>query len=208
MLVKTEAGGTFDAAGNGTKGISIAGLVTGATALVGSGLLNVLTGGNKPCHHGENGYDRYVTQKESDYLRQIDALESCLSQQKAERYTDYAVINQAQKDSAAQKSFYEAFIQVGNGLTKLDQQFNCLNEKLALKDKMVEMQFDAMKKEFGGAIALEAERRCCGDQSLYGYVNATFVPGKLIMPADSICPESMPRYNSWTAPTATATTTG
>lgn len=42
MEVKTENGGTFDAAGKGTTGLSIAGLVTGATALVGGGLLNML----------------------------------------------------------------------------------------------------------------------------------------------------------------------
>lgn len=207
MLVKTESGGTFDAAGNGTKGISIAGLVTGATALVGGGLLNYLGFGNRVGGNHNEGCDRYVTQKENEYQGRIDLLMSEISNLKSEKYTDNAVIAQAEKEAQNQKTFYDAFIQMGNGITKLDQQFNCLNEKLALKEQMTQMQFDAMKKEFCGAIALEAERRTCGDQSLYGYVNATFVPGKLIMPADSICPEGMPRYNSWTAPT-TATVTG
>ena len=40
--------------------------------------------------------------------------------------------------------------------------------------------------------------------NLYTYLNGHFVPGKLVMPADAICPEQMPRYNSWTAPTGTA----
>lgn len=31
---------------------------------------------------------------------------------------------------------------------------------------------------------------------------------KTVIPIDSICPEPMRRYNSWTAPTETATTTG
>lgn len=31
---------------------------------------------------------------------------------------------------------------------------------------------------------------------------------KLVIPGASICPEMMPRYNSWTAPTAPTTTTG
>ena len=35
------------------------------------------------------------------------------------------------------------------------------------------------------------------------YCNSTFVPGKLVMPLENICPEAMQRYNSWTAPTAT-----
>lgn len=41
-------------------------------------------------------------------------------------------------------------------------------------------------------------------RNLYTYLNGHFVPGKLVMPADAICPEQMPRYNSWTAPTGTA----
>ena len=36
------------------------------------------------------------------------------------------------------------------------------------------------------------------------YVNATFVPGKLVMPLDNICPDAMRRYNTWTAPTTPA----
>lgn len=36
------------------------------------------------------------------------------------------------------------------------------------------------------------------------YVNATFVPGVLKMPLQSICPEAMRRYNTWVAPTAQA----
>lgn len=31
-----------------------------------------------------------------------------------------------------------------------------------------------------------------------------FVPGKMVMPLSSICPEPMQRYNSWEAPTAPA----
>ena len=43
-------------------------------------------------------------------------------------------------------------------------------------------------------------------QEVLCYVNATFVPGKLVMPLSSICPEAMQRYNSWTAPTTPAPT--
>ena len=37
------------------------------------------------------------------------------------------------------------------------------------------------------------------------YVNGTFVAGKLVMPKDNICPNVMPEFNSWTAPTTTTT---
>ena len=41
-------------------------------------------------------------------------------------------------------------------------------------------------------------------QEVICYCNSTFVPGKLVMPLENICPEAMQRYNSWTAPTAQA----
>lgn len=40
-------------------------------------------------------------------------------------------------------------------------------------------------------------------RNLKTYIQGTYVPGKLVMPADAICPEQMPRYNSWVAPTST-----
>ena len=65
-------------------------------------------------------------------------------------------------------------------------------------------EIDKVKTNLEGAIALEAERRASGDQNLYCYVNATFVPGKLVMPLGSLCPSAMPRYNTWATPTEQA----
>lgn len=209
MLVKADDGSTFDAAGKGTTGISIAGLVTGATALLGnSGLLNNLLGGAPNCGcRSAVGHDHYVTQKEMSYAQAYNSLEAKLEKVMAERYTDAAVIAQSEKDSANQKEFYKAFIDTGVGITKLDEQFKCLNEKLELKDKILDMKISNVEDKLAAAIKLESERRVAGDQNLYCYVNATFVPGKLVMPKDSICPAVMPEYNSWTAPTTTTATT-
>ena len=79
-------------------------------------------------------------------------------------------------------------------------------DKLDLREEIMSLKISSLEEKLTGAIALEAERRTAGDQNLYGYVNATFVPGKLIMPATSICPSCMPEYNSWTAPTTSTTT--
>lgn len=220
MIVKTENGSTFDAAGNGTKGIAIAGLASGATALLReSGLLGNLLGGNCGCNNSWNavnnrcggcggvGHDHYVTQKEMGYAQALGALESKYEKLLGERYTDATVIAQAEKEAANQKEFYKAFIDTGIGLTRLDEQFRALNEKLELKDRMLDMKIHCVKNELEGAIALESERRQAGDQNLFCYVNATFVPGKLVMPKDSICPAVMPEFNSWTAPTTTAAAT-
>lgn len=215
MTIKSEDGTRFDAAGKGTTGIAISGLVTGATALLSnSGLLGNILGNGCGCNNmtvpqtrGAVGHDHYVTQKEMGYAQALNALDAKYQNLVSERYTDSAVIAQSEKDAANQKEFYKAFIDTGIGITKLDEQFKCLNEKLELKDQILDLRICKVKDELAAAIALESERRTAGDQNLFCYVNATFVPGKLVMPKDNICPAVMPEYNSWTAPT-TPTTTG
>ena len=80
---------------------------------------------------------------------------------------------------------------------------NCLAKSTEQRFSAVYKEIDCAKRECGAAIQLESERRVCGDNNLMQYVNATFVPGRLVMPKDSICPEVMPRWNSYAAPTNT-----
>ena len=68
----------------------------------------------------------------------------------------------------------------------------------------VTQKIEALRTETGAAIALEGERRLNGDNSIMCHVKACYVPGQLVMPLSSLCPEAMPRYNSYTAPTNTA----
>lgn len=93
----------------------------------------------------------------------------------------------------------------------LDKYIEPISKEIAdmrVREAVTNARVDCLGKEFKAAIELESERRSAGDQNLYCYVNATFVPGKLVMPKDSICPPVMPQYNSWTAPTTTTPTTG
>lgn len=82
-------------------------------------------------------------------------------------------------------------------------QINNVNERIenAQKECMGEIKclatntrerLEALRAETREAIALESERRACGDDKLYCYVNGTFVPGKLVMPLASICPPAQP----------------
>lgn len=64
---------------------------------------------------------------------------------------------------------------------------------MAKDQEINELKLANVKSELSGAIALESERRTAGDNNLYCYVNSTFVPGKLVMPLASICPEAMPK---------------
>lgn len=84
---------------------------------------------------------------------------------------------------------------------------NCLAKTTDQRFDAVYKAIDCARRECGDAIALEAERRHAADQSIRCYVDATFVPGRLVMPKDSICPEVMPRYNTYTAPTDPAPAT-
>lgn len=77
---------------------------------------------------------------------------------------------------------------------------------MAKDQEINDLKLKAVEERLSGAIAVESERRVAGDNNLYCYVNATFVPGKLVMPIGSVCPQPMPEFNSWTAPTAAAPT--
>ena len=41
---------------------------------------------------------------------------------------------------------------------------------------LVKQDVESVRKEALGAVKMEAERRCCGDNSIVTYVNATFYP--------------------------------
>lgn len=203
MEVKTENGGTFDAAGNGTKGISIAGLVTGTTALIGSGLLGMFgVGKNGPCNQ------RMVSEVEFNQEKQTSALMAELQKEKSERYTDQAIIDYNKDKYEFNRSIADAIVQDRERLSSLEQHNECMNQILDLKEQLLNQKIEGLQNSICSSVALEAERRMNGDQNLYNYANATFVPGKLVMPLSSICPSAMPQYNSWTAPTTPTTGTG
>lgn len=81
-------------------------------------------------------------------------------------------------------------------------------ECLSAMDK----RFDENRARIGNlervvAEAAVREEALKGDiRVLKTFIEGHYVPGKLVMPADAICPEAMPRYNSWTAPAAGTST--
>lgn len=193
-----------------SKGVGTAALTTGIIGSVGALASGVLGGG---CG---NGILNWGGNNCCD--KQISALESALAQERAERFTEQQTIQgqremytlfRAEDDRIREvvKDTTGALIETGNALAKLNEQVACIKKEMEMQQMMNEKDLHCVKKELEGAIALEAERRMAGDQNLYCYVNATFVPGKLVMPTESICPEVMPRYNSWTAPTTPAAST-
>ena len=158
-----------------SNGVGVGGLTTGiiGTAL---GVLNGGLGnvlGGRPQNHTECDDTRYIA-----------TLQSELSREKAERYAD----------SIGIATFKEAQIMANKNLDRIE----ALGVALAQLDKDVAVDKQATRDNF----AFLNNKIDTTKQEVICYCNSTFVPGKLVMPLENICPEAMQRYNSWTAPTA------
>ena len=136
--------------------------------------------------------------------RRIAELEAKLALETANNYSDKSdveVFKQAIAMSNAVDEKQNAnFRTIAEAVAKLDKEAAVNQARIDCLANSIQKDIDAVRAEARNAIALESERRINGDQGLYGYVNATFVPGKLVMPKENICPEFMDRYNTWVAP--------
>lgn len=124
---------------------------------------------------------------------QVSALQSELAQVKAERYADNIGI----------ATFKEAKVMSDKNDEKIQANYIELAKAVAALDKQVAVDKQATVDNFAFLNHKIDEKY----REIRCYVDGTFVPGKLVMPLSSICPEAMQRYNSWVAPT-TETTTG
>lgn len=195
MLIKTAEGEKSVASqglGGTALGLAIPGTIALANQVLGGGLLGGLFGGAQgpACTTSDT--------------RTISLLESELAKEKAERYADSIGIaafkeakimfEKAQDTSSANfKELVQGFIAQNEVNAK---EFARLDKEVALNKQASEYNFAILNNKID----------CCGHE-LRCYVDGKFVPGQLVMPKSSICPEVMAQYNSWTAPT-TGTTTG
>ena len=181
MQIKTQDGEKSVASagvGGAGLGLGIAGTALGLlNGGAGNGLLSGLFGGNA-------GYNQDS--------RVISALESELAKEKAERYAD----------SIGIATYKEAISLSNKNDDKINANYKELAAAVAALDKRVAVERQATVDNF----AFLNNRIDTTKNEVMCYCNATFVPGKLVMPLDSICPEAMQRYNSWTAPTTSTTT--
>lgn len=110
--------------------------------------------------------------------RTISMLQSELAKEKSERYAD--------------KVGLEVYTASNNNYKELAGFIAELDKKIAVDKQATVDNFAFLNNRID---TTKNEIMC--------YCNSTFVPGKLVMPLENICPEAMQRYNSWTAPTAT-----
>lgn len=194
-----------------SKGVGAAGLTLGiiGTALGalgtgnGNGLFGGLTGNRSAVGAAAVEAGTMASLYGAQQIEKVSCLEAELSELKAERYTDNishrdnreileAMHALSQNTTAAFKEVNAAIIGLEKREAADEKEMECLRKELDFRFNAAETdsrhRAELLRCELAGAIALESERRMCGDRNIVEYVNATFVPGKLIMPASSICP--------------------
>lgn len=123
--------------------------------------------------------------------RIISALEAQIAKLESQRYTDNVGIE-----------VYKEAIALSN---KNDDKINANYKELAQAFAALDKQVAVNQQATADNLAFVNNRIDSTKKEILCYCNATFVPGKLVMPLSSICPEAMQRYNSWTAPTSETT---
>ncbi len=168
------------------------------TGIIGTGL-GVLNGNNGNGLLSGLFGDRntkYITQETFDWAEKYNQSQTENAFLRSENFTRQAA-TKAFEDSVTYasglndkansnfKELYGIVIQQGQEILQLKGDIKTM---AVANDK----EHIILTQEFRGGLALEAERRECGDKNLYSYVNGTFVPGKLVMPLSSICPPAQP----------------
>jgi hypothetical protein len=169
-------------------GLGIAGTALGVlSGGLGNMLGGILTPGQYNTAMAQRGCcseDHLVNRYEAGQAGRIAELETQVKLLEANTYTDqkslalYQYIDGQFKDIRAELCAQAVHNQ------RTEDSF-----ALASRDLM------AVKAELQGQIALEAERRCCGDNSIVNYVNATFYPVNVADVTVGTTTTAQTRYN-------------
>ena len=151
-----------------SKGVAGAGLGLGiagtALGLLGNGALGGLLGGWGNCNTG-CGENTPVSRYELGQESKISQLQSQLALRDANTYGDQKMLE-----------VYKYF----DGQLKDVRDTLCAqavtNQKTADSFALAAADLAAVKNDLCNRIQLEAERRCCADNSIVTYANATFYP--------------------------------
>lgn len=157
-------------AGRGTTALGIIGTVLGGTALVnngnGGGLLGNILGTN--CNNGPMVVDSNnmpVNRYDMGLIRDNMAKDSEIALLKANTFTD-------QKFADLNDRYNARFTNIEAELAKQAVH----NQKTEDSFVLAQADLRAVRSELKSAIDMEAERRCCGDNAIVSYANATFYP--------------------------------
>ena len=186
-----------------SKGVAGTGLGLGiagtALGLLGGGLGNILGGVLNPNQPNAaymagmmatpwNGSccseDHFVNRYEAGQQARIAELETEVKLRDANTYTDQKLLATYQYIDGQLTDIRSQLCAQAVHNQRTEDSF-----ALASRDLM------AVKAELAGQIALEAERRCCADNSIVNYVNATFYPVNVADVTVGTTSTAQTRYN-------------
>ena len=211
-----------------SKGVAGAGLGLGiaGTALgllnsnCGNGLLGGLFGGN--CCNGARygagvGLGLGLGAGEVQYVSELQARVQGLEAEKVANANMVAAFNQTVANDKELRAEMYAYIkplaeEAANNrvnIATLQAELKCANEKAALREQILEGKLREQGLALNGKIDTVAHTaKCCCEQNSAAIAGLQALMSKItqtVIPTSAICPEVMTRYNSWTAPTGTAT---
>lgn len=150
-------------AGRGTTALGIVGTALGGLAVAGGPLLNAaLRSGNG----GENCSENHLVNRyEAGQAARIAELETEVKLRDANTYTDQKML--------------DAYKYIDGRIRGVESELcdqRVINQRTQDSFALSQADLAAVKAELKGDIKMEAERRCCADNAIVTYTNATFYP--------------------------------
>lgn len=170
-------------------------------------LLGGLFGGN--CGNGA----RYGA--ELQYVSELQSRVQALEAEKTANTNMVAAFNQTVANDKELRAEMYAYIkplaeEAANNrvnIATLQAELKCSNEKAELRERFLEGKLREQGLALNGKIDTVAQTaKCCCEQNSAAIAGLQALMSKITqtgISTSAICPEVMPRYNSWTAPTTT-----
>ena len=149
-------------------------------ALLNGGLGGLFGGWNRSGCNEDHTVDRY----EAAQAARIAELETEVKLRDANTYTDQKLLE-----------VYKYFDGKTRALEASDAAQAVTNQRIADSFEAVHNDILCTKNELYGAIRNEAEKRCCGDNSIVTYANATFYPKQVADVTTGTTTTAQPTYN-------------
>lgn len=155
---------------------------------------------------------------EAQYISDLQAKVQGLEAERLANANMVAAFNQSVANDKELRTEMYAFIKplseesANNRVTiaRLEEQIKCAGEKAELREQVIQGQLREQGLALNGKIdQVASAAKCCCEANSAAIASLQALVGKITqtnVPLSAICPEAMPRYNSWTAPTTTAPT--
>lgn len=155
-----------------TRGIAIGGLTTGiigtALSVLGGGIPNALGGWNNGCATPVCSENMPVSRYELGQESKIADLQAQIALRDANTYNDQKSLELYKYIDGQLREVRDTLCAQAIHNQKTEDSFVLARQDIA-----------AVESRLNGKIAMEAERRCCADNAIVTYANATFYPKQI-----------------------------